>query len=153
MQTSFLGPGASPWGSQPGVETPRSSEVTSAAEDSSAATHECRGKPSLHLCPSYQSSCSFCKSSSIILLFSCPSFGYSGRVLYNLAINSGLALEEMCIASTYSIAILASPFFLVYSFYWLNCSLLFYTCYAILCWYKFLILMRLNLLLREFCPV
>ena len=72
----------------------------------SATLREHRSQPTLHLCTSYQSLYSFfCKFLDIILLFSYPSVGYSGWLLYNLAVNPLWHWEEVSIASTYSAAI------------------------------------------------
>ena len=65
----------------------------------------------LCLFPSYQSLCGFfCKSSVIICYFSQTSLGYSGLLLYNLAINSVWGQVQVNVASTYSAAILESLF-------------------------------------------
>ena len=67
----------------------------------SATVYGCRGQPSPCLCSSYQSLCGFyCKSLVIILLFSGSSVGYSGWLLYSLALNPVWCQGEVSVAST-----------------------------------------------------
>ena len=72
----------------------------------SVATCGCRGQPFLCLCSSYQSLWDFfCNSLDVILLFSRPSVGHSGWLLYNLAVNPVWHWEEVSVTFIYSAAL------------------------------------------------